>query len=124
MLHQGYRLGQVCAQALLNIVAGLAVVHVRDRFPDNPGSDAARPDSVRSDDALAEDCQMLVRVIRIRAAFGGMGGDVHMLCGFAAVWDRRWACLGLLKLRLVRMDTYMRICDCSIVPNKYHLLQA
>lgn len=41
--------------------------------------------------AMTYDQELLVRCIAIRAAYGGMAGDVTMLREFAAVWSTRLA---------------------------------
>lgn len=42
-------------------------------------------------DVMSSEEELLVRCIAIRAAYGGMAGDVTMLRGFATTWTARSA---------------------------------
>jgi hypothetical protein len=44
-----------------------------------------------------EDSDMLVWSMIVRAAYGGMGGDIQMLHGFAALWSTRFDSNEILK---------------------------
>lgn len=97
---QGYQLGCVHATAILRMVAELATVPMRDCWPGaqqptaQPEGPGARPPEgpAASGRVVLDEGQLLVRAISVRAAFGGMAGDVSMLRSFAALWQRRWAC--------------------------------
>ena len=83
---------------ILGIVAELAMVPVRDCIPHSPevdsrGSTASQqaqdsPSSSQAASALTQQ-EVLVRAIGVRAAFGGMAGDMHMLRGFVDLWHHR-----------------------------------
>ena len=47
--------------------------------------------------SLGQEAETLVRCISIRAAYGGMGGDVAMLKALASVWAARCAALIIVK---------------------------
>lgn len=47
--------------------------------------------SVSQQADTVEDSDTLIWSILVRAAYGGMGGDIQMLRGFAALWDTRFS---------------------------------
>ncbi|KAA6419829.1 MAG: hypothetical protein FRX49_10192 [Trebouxia sp. A1-2] len=83
-----YALGLSLASACLRIVHELASVPVRDAYPtqiDTPSNSEAG-----SHASISAKEEVMVRCILIRAAYGGMAGDVTMLKAFAATWKYRF----------------------------------
>ncbi|KAL3133249.1 hypothetical protein ABBQ38_007132 [Trebouxia sp. C0009 RCD-2024] len=95
-----YTMGVAAASACLQIVYQLACMPVRDCYPFDPASlsTEAGASSVLNDEEA-----LLVRCIAIRAAYGGMAGDVAMLRDFASLWTTRFlagaTCLFSFHLR-------------------------
>ncbi|WIA14734.1 hypothetical protein OEZ85_003222 [Tetradesmus obliquus] len=97
---KGYVLGGSLANALLAITYQMAAVEWRDFLPD---ADAVRgpsaavyqaPRTWQAVDALlppASPEALLVRVMLIRAAYGGMDGDKEMLLRFSGLWLARFS---------------------------------
>lgn len=82
--------------AVLRAVHALASVPVRDALlsPASPCDDVAPPSLGAPPpglDALSAREAALVRCLLLRAAFGGMAGDITMLRSAATVWTRRFA---------------------------------
>ena len=100
---KGYALRSEHAAAVLQCVHDLAAVAVRDSCSDGDAADGTQPPGTTSDTAsLAAPpvpwaqmgdphAAMLVKCLLMRAAFGGMTGDVHMLHAAASCWARRFA---------------------------------
>ncbi|BDA43711.1 hypothetical protein COCOBI_04-7260 [Coccomyxa sp. Obi] len=86
-LPKGYTMGRMLALACLNIIHGMACVPVRDHCK---GGAAAPGSSSASGVQLEPAACNLVRCMLLRAAYGGMGGDVSMLRKFAAIWHSRF----------------------------------
>ena len=87
---QGFQLGQLHAEAILDIVAQLALVPVKDPWPEAPAQASQAqelPDEASKHGLPAAD--ILVRAISFRAGYGGMTGDMAMLRSFADIWRQR-----------------------------------
>ncbi|KAL0035771.1 hypothetical protein WJX77_002248 [Trebouxia sp. C0004] len=85
---KGYALGCTAASACLRIVHQLASVPVRDAYPIQ--IDAPSDSEAGSQVNISAKEELMVRCILIRAAYGGMAGDVTMLKTFAATWKFRF----------------------------------
>ena len=102
---KGYCLRSEHAAAVLQCVHDLAAVQVRDACSDGDAADGTPPSGTSGSTEGAslaappvpwaqlgdKQAAMLVRCLLLRAAFGGMTGDVHMLHAAAACWARRFA---------------------------------
>ncbi|CAL5221155.1 g3294 [Coccomyxa viridis] len=87
---KGYTLGRTLASACLQIVHDLAVVPVQDRAP--KGQDySCSPEGAASELALDEAGGSQIRSLLMRAAYGGLQGDVAMLRRFSLLWTARLA---------------------------------
>jgi len=77
--------------------AQVAAVRVRDAVPTGAPAPDAQSEQPHGDPFSAVDGEcppeaaVVVKCIMLRAAFGGMAGDVEMLTGFAPAWQRRCA---------------------------------
>ncbi|CAK0782015.1 hypothetical protein CVIRNUC_005529 [Coccomyxa viridis] len=88
---KGYILGRTLASACLRIMHDLAVVPVQDSSRAGEVGSSSCPGGQRAEPgALSEAGACLVRSMLIRAAYGGLQGDVRML--------RRSSCLWLARL--------------------------
>ncbi|KAL0055001.1 hypothetical protein WJX82_005601 [Trebouxia sp. C0006] len=85
---KGYALGCTAASACLRIVHQLASVPVRDAYPTQIDVPSDSEAGSRANIPAKE--EVMVRCILIRAAYGGMAGDVTMLKAFAATWKSRF----------------------------------
>ncbi|KAK9915160.1 hypothetical protein WJX75_005443 [Coccomyxa subellipsoidea] len=83
---KGYAMGRMLALACLTIIHELASVPVRDHQSPGPAAGTSSSPGVQ----LAAAASNLVRCILLRAAYGGMGGDVSMLQKFAGSWKYRF----------------------------------
>ena len=93
---QGYELGCQHAEVLLDMVAQLAMVPVKD--PCHSEALSQPPASSQADSHPQEEAprvqglpaaDILVRAISFRAGYGGMGGDMAMLRAYAQTWQQR-----------------------------------
>ena len=102
---KGYALRSEHAAAVLQCVHDLASVAVRDSCSDGAAADGTQPPGTSDTASLAAPpmpwaqmgdptAAMLVKCLLLRAAFGGMTGDVHMLHAAAGCWARRFAGIG------------------------------
>ena len=70
-------------------------MRVRDAVPTGSPATDAHPQQPNGDPFSAVDgkcppeAAVVVKCIMLRAAFGGMAGDVEMLAAFAPAWQRR-----------------------------------
>jgi hypothetical protein len=91
---KGYTPSAAHVAAVLRCVHDLATVGLRDSCEDEGGDDIATISLANPPVPWAElrdqDSAMLVRCLLLRAAFGGMTGDVVMLRGAARCWARRF----------------------------------
>lgn len=86
---KGYALGLSAASACLHVVHQLASVPVRDAYPTQIDAPSDSDDGSHTSVSAKE--EVMVRCILIRAAYGGMAGDVTMLKAFAATWKFRFS---------------------------------
>eukprot|EP00884_Botryococcus_braunii_P004615 jgi/Botrbrau1/14154/Bobra.182_3s0094.1 len=89
---KGFKLGRLHATACLDLVHQVARVPVRDQGPPDglPFLDGIQFLAAASHPHVTEEGAILVRCMLIRAAFGGMGGDVDMLRRYASLWLARF----------------------------------
>ena len=102
----------------LYAVHQVASVRIRDSLPsEGPAPDAhsQQPGSdpfTAVDGTCSSEAAVVVKSIMLRAAFGGMAGDVEMLNAFAPAWQNR--CASCLP-----RDTYRCCVNCPVfVPLK------
>ena len=81
-------------------------MRVRDTLHAEAPSPDAQPEQAAGDPFMAVDghcapeAEVLLKSIMLRAAFGGMAGDIEMLNGFTAVWRHRCACFPQGSVRM------------------------
>lgn len=89
---KGYHLGGTMVNACLRITFQLAAMGIRDFLPPAPSAPGHVPRGfAEADQNLPHAESALVKSMMLRAAYGGMQGDVQMLKGFAALWMARFA---------------------------------
>ena len=87
---KGFTLGRAHVDEVMSFARAIAATRARDDSPqDDGGGDGDGPRL--GDDGLATGGGDMVRAMLLRAAFGGMEGDIAMLHRAAATWQRRWA---------------------------------
>ena len=92
---QGFELGCQHAEVLLDMVAQLAMVPVKDpchsgdlsQLASSQASSLPQEEAPRVQGLSAAD--ILVRAISFRAGYGGMSGDMAMLRAYAQAWQQR-----------------------------------
>jgi hypothetical protein len=100
---KGYALGAAHADGVLRLIAETAAVRERDYLPPRGQADATAATgggggggggagaAWAAAEALPPAEAGLVRALLLRAAFGGMQGDVAMLRSYAQLWAARFA---------------------------------
>ena len=87
---KGFTLGRAHVDEVMSFARAIAATRARDDSPqDDGGGDGDGPRL--GDDGVATGGGDMVRAMLLRAAFGGMEGDIAMLHRAAATWQRRWA---------------------------------